>query len=255
MAVATNRNARARFALAGEAWAYMGALWRSDWLAASQALTLFQQNYSGYRAAVAAGYPSGAPASLPISLPANGQFNAQTRLAMAAVLLVGLPGQNEQRAAALATIPVSASALGSWWNSRLVPLYPSDSRDQLTQNLWAFDRAVRYGSDSEAGANLSTHSFAVTEGITSDATDFIRQQANEFTREIVDGASAQQPEPNAAANSISNQPGGVQMLPGSLITAVRPERRAATGYYIAGGVLLAGAVGLGWLMYKRRRRR
>ena len=254
MSAATNRGARARFALAGEAWAYMAALWRSDWAAASQILAVFQQDFTGYRSYVAAGYPSGAPSSLPRTLSANGAFTPDTRLAMAAVLLVGPLGQNQGRANALRTFPAAASALGGWWNQNLVPLYPSDG-SQEAQNLWAFDRAVRYGNTSEAGANVSTHAFAVIEGITSDGSDFIRQQANAGAQEIIQQAASGKPQANQAANQITDQPGAVTALPGSLVTAIRPERRSEWGFYVAGAVVLAGAVGLGFLLYKRRRKR
>lgn len=159
-----SRSLRVLLAALGQLWAYWSALDRSDWTAATIALTSYQRAWSGVRAELAANATGAARAAVdanaPRALAPSGTWDAGTR--DSAVYLISITlGADTLRS--IGTIPSNAGALAAWWRGTLATRFPRSS--EIGAMLWPFDDEVRADDSVNAGIALEAYSREVIAGI------------------------------------------------------------------------------------------
>lgn len=198
----------------------MSALIRGEGALATSILRLFQQQYTAWFEAVRDGYET-IPAALPDRLDINGQWNLSTRTAVVATLYIWLSfhygdDRHAPKTAAVGSM-TDPNDVRRWWPEFTAQFAPLDSRDPAFQNFWQFDTIV-----VETAGNVDAKVGALA---------------------------------NAAGTYVAGRSGTVISVPGSVITAKRPPGSGSDiALYAATGLVTALAVGIGVLVYKRRRR-
>lgn len=251
-----DRVARTALSLAAVGFAYMDALARSDWTAAPGLLALFQELYNNSgKAPVLIGF---APADqlaaaniTPGSLAINGQFDDNTRAVLAAALVSGTSGVPLSgwgfTPAQADTMPRTASALGRWFVTTMVPRYPNNSSAQLPRFLWGIARIAETASLAQAAFDVRGAIVPYIEGGAS-AVDAPLEvdAANAEARRIVESSGGTQTtravERGAGVDNPTGNPLMTVFSP-MVITGRRPKAFPDWGYYVAGaGILALGGI-------------
>lgn len=159
-----SRSLRVLLAALGQLWAYWAALDRSDWTAATIALTSYQRAWSSVRtelvASATGAVRTAVEANAPRALAPSGVWDTGTRDSAVYLISVALGGDTLR---ALGTIPSSAGALGAWWRGTFAPRFPRTS--EIGAMLWPFDDEVRADDSVNAGLALEAYSREVIAGI------------------------------------------------------------------------------------------
>jgi hypothetical protein len=155
---ADTREQRARHVLAMLAFAYLAALSRADFAKASQVLSVFQTYVRQEAPAVAAGFPAAVRERVQAALrsvPQSGMFDAPTREALIAALMVGWRSEP----ALLNTLPTSASSAAEWYRNKLATQSPAPA-------MMAADAVVRATEEPDVANTLTMSTSAYLSGRT-----------------------------------------------------------------------------------------
>lgn len=163
-----SRAQRILVAALGQLWAYWSALDRSDWTAATVLLTTYQRFWPAVRPEVIASFSAASDRAtlerqVPMTLAPDGQWGANTRLTVAALL--GALFGNAFMQGAGASLPSTAAGLANWWRVSLVARIPRTTSEELGRILWQFDDEVRADTSISAGLVVESLSREVIEGI------------------------------------------------------------------------------------------
>lgn len=253
------RDARARAAVAGVGWAYLAAMSRSDWVRASQLLSLFQSMYRDERLAVLAGFEANIGAvgegtltfARALQPAVSGRFDASTRDALKIAFIAQLGGVDAV-AIPLDMMPTDANALGGWFQTQFRQLQPNGT------GLWRFDQWSLSAGGMDVASAVGGQAHGFIEGIddpttTAAANASAAMQASLWALLASKGSAAPVSSPPTADNA-----GGdvIAIDEAQLVTATKPKMALGdVALWVLGIGLVAVAGGvLLYPAYKKARR-
>ena len=244
-AAPVERGPRVRAVAASISLAFLRLMAEGDSVRASVVLSSFQQFWNDYRSSLVEGIRD--PDRFARTLAVTGGFDPgmQTQWCAVLVLVAGGVATQEQ----VNTLRQGVGPMVEWYQANI--RVPADS------SLWNAYQVARGVPAVDAGNAVSEWAFAANEGLGGAVEDNFGTLIDDLAHDTPATSPAAAPSQGCPPgyvmrNGACEYQAGAIVIPG--ITQLS-ARKTHWGWYVAGGVGVLAAFGLGWRIWKKRGRR